>query len=61
MIDHRSCIRGDISMPEDSKTLRILNLEDNPLDTELMHATLTEGGVECHFLECRRVPISLPL
>jgi hypothetical protein len=48
-------------MPEDSKTLRILNLEDNPLDTELMHATLTEGGVECHFLECRRVPISLPL
>ena len=34
-------------MPGDSKALRILNLEDDPLDTELMHATLTDGGVEC--------------
>jgi DNA-binding NtrC family response regulator len=29
------------------KTLRILNLEDSSLDAELVHATLTEGGVEC--------------
>src|SRR5919107_1585820 len=29
------------------KTLRILNLEDSPLDVELIHETLTEGGVEC--------------
>ena len=29
------------------KTLRILNLEDSPLDAELVHATLTEGGIEC--------------
>ncbi len=36
-------------MPEDSKALRILNLEDNPLDTELMYSTLNEGGVTCHF------------
>jgi PAS domain S-box-containing protein len=34
-------------VPGDSKALRILNLEDNLLDTELMHATLTDGGVEC--------------
>ena len=29
------------------KALRILNLEDNPLDTELIHSILTDGGVAC--------------
>jgi len=29
------------------KTLRILNLEDDPLDTELIHAILTDGGITC--------------
>jgi CheY-like chemotaxis protein len=29
------------------KALRILNLEDNPLDTELIHALLTDGGIAC--------------
>ncbi len=38
-------------MPEDLNALRILNLEDNPLDTELMHATLSEGGVECQLTQ----------
>ncbi len=38
-------------MPQASKALRILVLEDDPLDTELMHATLTESGVECHFAQ----------
>jgi PAS domain S-box-containing protein len=32
------------------KALRILNLEDNPQDTELLHATLTRGGVACEIL-----------
>jgi DNA-binding NarL/FixJ family response regulator/two-component sensor histidine kinase len=32
------------------KALRILNLEDSPLDAELLHATLTDGGVECEIL-----------
>src|ERR671911_1762447 len=30
--------------------LRILNLEDSPLDAELLYATLTDGGVECEIL-----------
>jgi PAS domain S-box-containing protein len=29
------------------KALRILNLEDEPLDTELIHATLINGGIAC--------------
>jgi PAS domain S-box-containing protein len=29
------------------KALRILNLEDEPLDTELIHATLIDGGIAC--------------
>ena len=32
------------------KALRILNLEDSVLDAELVHATLTDGGVECEIL-----------
>ncbi|HEY6749725.1 MAG TPA: response regulator [Rubrobacteraceae bacterium] len=32
------------------KALRILNLEDNPLDAELVHATLTDSGVGCEIL-----------
>ena len=35
---------------EDMKALRILNLEDSPLDAELVRATLNEGGVECEIL-----------
>jgi DNA-binding NarL/FixJ family response regulator len=38
-------------MYEDSRALRILNLEDDPLDTELIQATLADGGVECHFTQ----------
>jgi PAS domain S-box-containing protein len=30
--------------------LRFLVLEDNPLDVELMHITLTDGGVDCDLL-----------
>ena len=29
------------------KALRILNLEDDPLDTELIHTTLIDGGIAC--------------
>ena len=29
------------------KRLRILHLEDSPLDAELIHAALIEGGLEC--------------
>ena len=32
------------------KALRILNLEDSPLDAELVHATLTQDGIECEIL-----------
>src|SRR5919107_4095243 len=32
---------------EKTKALRVLNLEDSPLETELVHATLKEGGVRC--------------
>ena len=34
-------------MTKDIKPLRILNLEDDELDTELTHATLADGGIEC--------------
>jgi PAS domain S-box-containing protein len=34
-------------MPEGLRALRILNLEDNPLDAQLIHATLADGGIEC--------------
>jgi len=34
-------------MPEDLRALRILHLEDDPLDAELIQATLAEGGIEC--------------
>src|SRR3954451_7136964 len=32
------------------KVLRVLNLEDDPLDTELLHVTLTEGGIACELI-----------
>jgi two-component system, NarL family, sensor histidine kinase UhpB len=32
---------------EDTTTLRILDLEDDPLDTELIQANLAEGGISC--------------
>ncbi len=32
---------------KESKALRILNLEDDPLDTELIQATLLESGLNC--------------
>ncbi|MDX6379288.1 MAG: hypothetical protein QOI57_312 [Rubrobacteraceae bacterium] len=34
-------------MSEDIVALRILNLEDEPLDTELIHAILTDSGISC--------------
>src|SRR4051812_25884479 len=34
-------------MSEDKKPLRILYLEDDPLDAELIQATLADGGIEC--------------
>jgi DNA-binding NarL/FixJ family response regulator len=38
-------------MPEDLRALRILHLEDDPLDAELIHATLTDGGIECEMAQ----------
>ena len=38
-------------MPEDFRALRILHLEDDPLDAELIHATLTDGGIECEIAQ----------
>src|SRR5215208_1607051 len=32
---------------EKTKALRVLNLEDNLLETELVHTTLKDGGIEC--------------
>src|ERR687890_2687978 len=32
---------------EKTKALRVLNLEDNPLETQLVHTTLKDGGIEC--------------
>src|ERR687890_2430720 len=32
---------------EKTKALRVLNLEDNPLETQLVHTTLKGGGVKC--------------
>ncbi len=32
---------------KEAKTLRILNLEDSPLDAELIRANLLEGGIDC--------------
>src|ERR671921_1419742 len=32
---------------EKTKALRVLNLEDNPLETPLVHTTLKDGGIEC--------------
>src|ERR1051325_1368689 len=32
------------------QSLRILHLEDNPLDTELIKETLEEAGISCHLL-----------
>src|SRR5215213_9640715 len=32
---------------KETKALRVLSLEDNPLEAELIHATLKGGGVEC--------------
>src|SRR5919202_1073305 len=34
-------------MSEDTKPLRILYLEDDPLDAELIQATLADGGIGC--------------
>ncbi|MEH2260395.1 response regulator [Nostoc sp.] len=33
--------------------LRFLLLEDNPLDAEVIHLTLTDGGVECELLRVK--------
>jgi len=37
-------------MPEDPNALRILDLEDDPLDTELIQANLAEGGIACEII-----------
>jgi PAS domain S-box-containing protein len=34
-------------VPEDAKTFRILDLEDDQLDAELIQANLAEGGIPC--------------
>jgi two-component system sensor histidine kinase UhpB len=34
-------------MPNDPNALRILDLEDDPLDTELVQANLAKGGITC--------------
>ena len=36
---------------EGTKALHILNLEDNALDAELLHAALTDGGLACEILQ----------
>ena len=38
-------------MPEELRALRILHLEDDPLDAELIHATLADGGIECEIAQ----------
>ena len=35
---------------EDARTLRILDLEDDPLDTELVQAKLAEDGITCEII-----------
>ena len=35
---------------EDTRTLCILDLEDDPLDTELVQANLAEGGITCEIV-----------
>ena len=37
-------------MPNDPNALRILDLEDDPLDTELVQANLAEGGITCEIV-----------
>ena len=37
-------------MPNDPNALRILDLEDDPLDTELVQANLAEGGIACEIV-----------
>ncbi|HEY0127906.1 MAG TPA: diguanylate cyclase, partial [Rubrobacteraceae bacterium] len=37
-------------MPNDPNALRILDLEDDPLDTELIQANLAEGGITCEIV-----------
>jgi signal transduction histidine kinase len=34
-------------VPDDPNVLRILDLEDDPVDTELIQANLAEGGISC--------------
>ena len=34
----------------DRRTLRVLNLEDDPLDSELLQARLHQGGISCEFV-----------
>jgi PAS domain S-box-containing protein len=37
-------------VPNDPNALRILDLEDDPLDTELVQANLAEGGIACEIV-----------
>ena len=43
-------------MPEELRALRILHLEDDPLDAELIHATLADGGIECEIAQVQTRP-----
>jgi DNA-binding NarL/FixJ family response regulator len=38
-------------MPEELRALRILHLEDDPLDAELIRATLADGSIECEIAQ----------
>jgi PAS domain S-box-containing protein len=39
-----------VRVAEDTRTLCILDLEDDPLDTELVQANLAEGGITCEIV-----------
>jgi hypothetical protein len=44
-------------MSEDTKPLRILYLEDDPLDAELIQEALADGGIGCQTTRLFRLPV----
>ncbi len=42
------------------EALRILNLEDDPLDTDLVQAELVEGGIVCAMTRVQTATIFWP-
>src|SRR5918994_2323822 len=42
-----------VRVAEDTRTLCILDLEDDPLDTELVQANLAEGGITCEIVRVK--------